>query len=104
MAHAKTHTAGSTSVVFVGHSKDYLTELVASVAAASPQHHSVDQLADFVVNLAAVPSTVVVSVVEYSAIDEWSPVLVSTASKQIFEVARVMIAQSVVRNSIDYVD
>ena len=112
MAHAKTHTAGSTSVVFVGHSKDYLTELVASVAAASPQHHSVDQLADFVVNLAAVPSTVVAAVVkEYwaadaaeKAVDAWRAVLVAAASQQIAEVAGVMMAQIVARNSIDFVE
>ena len=50
VADAEAYTADSTSAVFAAHSKDYLTELVASVAPAFPQHHSV-------VNLAGVPST-----------------------------------------------
>ena len=103
--------------MFAAHSKDYLTELVASVAAASPQHHSVDQLADFVLNLVVVPSTVAAAaaaaaVKEYwaadaaeKAVDAWTAVLVAAAaSQQIAEVAGVMMAQIVVQNSIDFVE
>jgi len=98
--------------VFAAHSRDYLTELVTSVAAASPQHHSVDQLADSVVNLSAVPSIVVAAAVKAywavdsaeKAVDAWRAVLVVAASQQIAEVAGVMIAQTVVRNSIDSVE
>ena len=109
---AEAYTADSTSAVFAARSKEYLTELVASVAPASPQHHYVDQLADLVVNLAGAPSTAVAAAVkEYwaadyaaKAVDEWRDVLVAAASQQFAEVGGVMIAQTVVRNSIDSVE
>ena len=75
--------------MFAAHSKDYLTELLASVAAASSQHHSVDQLADFVVNLAVVPSTVVAAVVkEYWAADS-AEKAVDAGDKLIAEIVAV---------------
>lgn len=48
--------------MFAAYSKDYLTELAAFVAVASPQHHSVDSLTDFAVNLTAGSLIVVVVV------------------------------------------
>jgi len=50
--------------VFAAYSKDYLTELVAFVAVASPHHHSVDSLTDFAVNLTASPLIVVSAIAE----------------------------------------
>lgn len=70
MTDAKAYTGGSTSVLFAAHSQNYMTELVAFVVDASPQHNPIDQLPDFVVNLVSVPSTVVCAVVnKYWAAD-----------------------------------
>ena len=56
------HIASSSTAVFAAYSKDYLTELVAFVAVASPQHHSVDSLTDFAINLTVGPLIVVATV------------------------------------------
>jgi len=53
------HIASSSTVVFAAYSKDYLTELVSFAAVASPQHHYVDSLTDFAINLTAGPFIVV---------------------------------------------
>ena len=70
------HVASSSTTVFAAYSKDYLTELVAFVAVASPQHHSVDSLTDFAVNLTASPLIVVAAVAK----ECWAIVLVEFAA------------------------
>ena len=70
------HIASSPTAVFAAYSKDYLTELVAFVAVASPQHHSVDSLTDFAVNLTAGPLIVVAAVAK----ECWAVVLAEFAA------------------------
>lgn len=98
--------------MFAAYSKDYLTELVASVAVASPQHQSVDSLTDFAVNLTAGPLFVVAAVAKECSAAEFAAekaagawtVDVAAASLQIVQAAGVMIAQIVVLNSMDFVE
>ena len=72
------HIASSSTDVFAAYSKDYLTELVAFVAVASPQHHSVDSLTDFAVNLTAGPLIVVAAVAK----ECWAVVLAEFAAQK----------------------
>jgi len=70
------HIASSSTAVFAAYSKDYLTKLVAFVAVASPQHHSVDSLTDFAVNLTTGPLIVVAAVAK----ECWAIVLAEFAA------------------------